>query len=358
MTEQPETLLSAPSRKEINSLWYILLGLLIGMIINVLISEPLELGFQNFISIIQSKKPPSLVQHISQFFTFPKILSMIFIGALYGAILGYVFFLFRKKHYDLNLLHRDFEVQVAALRHHYKNLTLGIQGFSQRVAQKAAEVSDTLEEKSEQDPDYHELLTEFEKLANSATILEDTAQRLSVALKKELAFLKALTAETPTLEFRDFYRFLIHCIQELLDLRFQDKDIRVEINGQPWQECRDSLEFSFEPHVMEVICQNLLSNAMTHGDHIEIRVDAAGNVLRLEIQDNGPGLEVEELKQSVYRPEEVEPESTRLGLKVTLHLLRKFGGDLKVRSAPGAGATFILEFPLDTGPAQSKAMGG
>jgi signal transduction histidine kinase len=344
---EPETLLSAQSEKRIKALWYILLGAAIGMVINALISEPLELGFQNFISFMQNEESQSLVQHIAGFFTFPKILSMVFIGILYGAILGYIYYLFKRKHNDLDVLHRDFELQVAALRHHYKNLALGIEGFSQRVAKKAEQVSETLEEKSEQDPDYQNLRTEFEKLESSATILGDTAERLSLALRKELAFLRALTAETPKLESRDFYPFLIDCIHELLDLRFQDKAIRVEINGQPFQECRDSLEFSFEPHVMEVICQNLLSNAMTHGDHIEIRVTTAGDVLRLEIEDNGPGLAVDKLQQSLYTlSQTVEPESTQLGLKVTLHLLRKFGGDLKVKSTPGAGAIFILELPL------------
>ncbi len=341
---RPETLLSAPARKKINALWYIGLGALIGAAINLAILEPLELGLQNFIAALQNQPQ---VQYIPRFVTFAPLMSMVFIGLIYGAILGYIYYLFRRQHHDLTVVHRDFELQVAALRHHYKNLALGIQGFSQRVAQKADQVSEALAQKTEQDPDYQNLLTEFDKLENSASILEDTAERLSLALKKELAFLKALTQEALQLESRDFYPFLRDCIQELLDLRFQDKAIRVEINGQPYQECRDSLEFSFQPQVMEVICQNLLSNAMTYGDHIDIRVAATDKLLRLEIEDNGPGLEVDKLKHSLYAADRsVEPESTRLGLKVTLHLLRQFGGDLKVKSAPGAGATFILELPL------------
>jgi signal transduction histidine kinase len=343
----PEILLSEPTRKKINPLIYISMGAIIGMINNFLFLKPLVIGFHSLISIIQEGSPQLLDRHIFKIFSFPTFLSILFIGIIYGGILGYLFYLFRSHHHDLKTFHRDFELQVAALRHHYKNLALGIQGFSQRVAKKAEQVSKTLRQKTEQDSDYQYLRAEFQKLENSATILDDTAQRLSLALKKELGFLKALTAETPTLESRDFYSFLIACIQELLDLRFQDKKIRVEINGQPFQECRDSLEFPFEPNVMEVICQNLLSNAMNHGDHIDIRVTAAGNLLRLEIQDNGPGLEVEKLKHSLYTPAKTaEPESTQLGLKVTLHLLREFGGNLRAKSAPGAGATFILEFPL------------
>jgi signal transduction histidine kinase len=97
---------------------------------------------------------------------------------------------------------------------------------------------------------------------------------------------------------------------------------------------------------MEVICQNILSNAMTYGDRLRITGKPEDGRFRLEIQDNGPGVEAEELKNSLYSQAEApEPESARLGLKVTVHLLRKLDGDLKFTSTPGQGTTFILEFP-------------
>jgi len=40
-----------------------------------------------------------------------------------------------------------------------------------------------------------------------------------------------------------------------------------------------------------------------------------------------------------------EAESTHLGIKVSLHLLEKYGGRLLAWSQPGAGAIFTIEFP-------------
>ena len=64
------------------------------------------------------------------------------------------------------------------------------------------------------------------------------------------------------------------------------------------------------------------------------------------IRDNGPGLEVEKLKDQLLAPtDRHSAESTHLGLKVSLHLIHKIGGRLFVRSKPGAGAEFIIELP-------------
>jgi signal transduction histidine kinase len=97
---------------------------------------------------------------------------------------------------------------------------------------------------------------------------------------------------------------------------------------------------------MEVILDNILSNAMKFGDRIDIGVEEQGNWVRLKIRDNGHGLQIDELKQYLATPgDRREAESTHLGLKVTLHLLQKIGGQLAVRSQPGAGATFIIKVP-------------
>ena len=86
-------------------------------------------------------------------------------------------------------------------------------------------------------------------------ILEEASQRLTQTLGQELMFLKALTSESLGAETLDVYPLLIHAIQDLLGLRFRDKPIQVEINGEPLEDCRGSLVFPFEPYTMEVILQ-------------------------------------------------------------------------------------------------------
>jgi K+-sensing histidine kinase KdpD len=63
------------------------------------------------------------------------------------------------------------------------------------------------------------------------------------------------------------------------------------------------------------------------------------------ISDNGPGIDVAAIKRNLVSAEERrDAESTQLGLRVTLHLLEKCGGQLFALNKTGAGAAFILEF--------------
>ena len=96
----------------------------------------------------------------------------------------------------------------------------------------------------------------------------------------------------------------------------------MEINGHSLGASSDSLILPFDPHIMEVILQNILTNAMKNGDHIQIRVKDRNEKVRVEVQDNGPGLDLAKLQRQLMVAASRSPdaESTNLGLKVTLHL--------------------------------------
>jgi signal transduction histidine kinase len=70
----------------------------------------------------------------------------------------------------------------------------------------------------------------------------------------------------------------------------------------------------------------------------------------VRVTDTGPGIAVEEQRaifEPYYRSEEtaVAP-GVGLGLAISHLLVRQMGGELAVESAEGAGATFIVRFPL------------
>lgn len=273
----------------------------------------------------------------------PMMLLYTLLGALVGAVLGLVLKRLREHRQRLDAMHQEFEIQVSTLRHHYKNLAIGIQGFSGRTKRKLEDLEKRLHQCAIEDSSLHQ---ECEALGHNVEILEGASQRLTQTLGQELLFLRALTSESLVAGTRDFYPLLIHAVQDLLDLRFRDKDIQVEIDGHPLEDCTGSLMFAFEPYSMEVILQNILSNSMKFGDHIEVKVRERDGWVRIGIKDNGPGLEVEKLKDRLLTPTERQTaESTHLGLKVSLHLIQKSGGRLLVRSQPGFGAEFIIELP-------------
>ncbi len=265
------------------------------------------------------------------------------LGALVGFVIGLFLKRLRENRRRLDALHQEFELQVATLRHQYKNLAIGIQGFARRIRGKLAALEQEVCQFGPQESSVHQVC---QSLGRHLEILEEAAQRLTHVLGEELLFLKALTSDALTPLVQDFYAFLKRAIQDLLNLRFRDKHIRVEINGQPLEEFHQSLLFAFEPYTMEVILQNLLSNSMKFGDHLQVEVEDLNNRIRIGIKDNGPGLEVDQLKNRLLAPADRHSgESTHLGLRVTIHLIYKNGGRLWVWSQPGAGAVFVIEMP-------------
>lgn len=310
------------------SAWaYLLLGAFLGAVFEVVICEPLDFILQNLFEYYWKGSSLRLGEAIIPILRPTKWPGITVTGILYGAVLGYVFHLLRERKNLMQSLHREFELQVATLRHHYKNLAVGISGFAGRIKRKLEGVPNC------------------EIIEKDVAILVDASQRLSHTLGEELLFLRALTSDSLTPVPQDIYPFLKHAVTDLLGLRFSEKEVKVQINGQPLEVEQPPLIFPFEPYTMEVILQNILSNAMKYGDQIQINVTQAGNWLRVEVSDNGPGLEVEKLQHLLLTPKDKGSESTHLGLEVSMHLLAKTGGRLSAWSEPGAGATFIMEFP-------------
>jgi signal transduction histidine kinase len=327
------------------------IGLFVGAGAAILLGYPLVMVLNNFHDYCTAGAPFNLLQAIGQGLK-PQLWPFILLsgcgGGLAGWVLGYIFQRIKENRVRLNNLHHEFELQVTTLRHHYKNLALGIQGFSNRIKKRMTSLEEHFNSCAREECiTFGKFYQDFESLQQSVAILEETSQRLTHTLGQELLFLKALTSDSPAVEPQDLYPFLEHCVQDLVELRFRDKQLRVEINGHPLGENLDSLILPFDPHIMEVILQNILTNAMKKGDHIQIRVKDRNEKVRVEVQDNGPGLDLAKLQRQLMVAASRRPdaESTHLGLKVSLHLLEKTQGRLMALSQPGDGATFIIEIP-------------
>ncbi|MEW6658234.1 MAG: HAMP domain-containing sensor histidine kinase [Thermodesulfobacteriota bacterium] len=341
--------LKSPVRKE--KTWvYPWIGVVLGMAVGILVGHPLAMLAYNFHECMISGTTCNVTGALFHSFAFhmwPMMLLFSVFGGVSWGIIGFILKRLRDNRLRLDTLHQEFELQVATLRHHYKNLAIGIHGFSSRIRRRLT----GLDEKfhicvRDNCANYDEIHKEFEVLARSAEILEEAAQRLTQVLGQELLFLKALASDSLTREPRNIYPFLVHCVQDLLGLRFREKEVRVEINGQPLDKCRESLVFAFEPYTLEVILQNILANAMKFGDHLRLRVSSEENWVRVKVQDNGPGVDLEKLKLNLMTPaDRQEAESTHLGLRVSLHLLEKCGGRLSAWSPPEGGAAFVVEIP-------------
>jgi signal transduction histidine kinase/DNA-binding response OmpR family regulator len=98
---------------------------------------------------------------------------------------------------------------------------------------------------------------------------------------------------------------------------------------------------------------NLLGNAIKftpQGGKIELAARQAGDMVRIEVRDSGPGIPLEE-KQRIFdafhrvRQLDKAAEGTGLGLAITRRLVELHGGQLDVESTPGAGSCFFFTLP-------------
>ena len=100
------------------------------------------------------------------------------------------------------------------------------------------------------------------------------------------------------------------------------------------------------------IVANLVTNALHHRrQEMEMRLSVARRVLLLKVIDDGPGIDAEHHQTIFERYAQVAdiPDLQRrghgLGLAGARIVARCLGGDIRVESRAGEGATFILELP-------------
>ncbi|TCO82636.1 Na+/proline symporter [Plasticicumulans lactativorans] len=106
---------------------------------------------------------------------------------------------------------------------------------------------------------------------------------------------------------------------------------------------------------------NLLSNAVKFcpdaDGRVAVRLRADAARVRIEVEDNGPGIPADQLQQVFEKFHQVssqqagKPKGTGLGLPISQKIVERHGGRIWADSAPGRGATFIVELPHQPVPA-------
>jgi signal transduction histidine kinase len=107
-----------------------------------------------------------------------------------------------------------------------------------------------------------------------------------------------------------------------------------------------------DPRRLGRVIGALLDNAIkfTAEGMISVRVGGGPALLRVEVADTGPGVPASEQAAIFERFRQVDGSTTRqhggvgLGLSIAREFTQMMGGRIGVRSAPGNGATFWIEF--------------
>jgi len=140
--------------------------------------------------------------------------------------------------------------------------------------------------------------------------------------------------------------------------RAEQKSIRLEANLD-----ESVAPLIADPERLSQVIANLITNAIKFtpaGGRVEVRLERAGTLARIQVLDTGSGIHPEVLPNIFERFSTADRSSTRaegglgLGLALVKDLVELHGGHVRAES-PGAlqGATFTVDLPLARAPATS-----
>ena len=97
---------------------------------------------------------------------------------------------------------------------------------------------------------------------------------------------------------------------------------------------------------------NLVSNASRYGDHIIIRAATEGQWVRIEVDDDGPGIPASE-RENVFKPfyridhaRNQDDGNTGLGLAIARDIAKSHGGEIALGESSMGGLRAIISLPL------------
>jgi len=214
---------------------------------------------------------------------------------------------------------------IATLSHHIKNILQGIRGGSYLIDEglKAAQT---------------------ETIRKGWRIVERNQDRISSLVMDMLTLSKERDPELAPNRIQD----VIQDVVELMQTRARDAGVAWQWTAGP-----PIAPLVFDADGLHRAILNVVTNAI---DACERRADGAVRIaaehdlaagqLRIEVVDNGAGIESDDLERIFVAFESRKGHrGTGLGLPVSRKILREHGGDIRVASELGVGSRFLLVLP-------------
>ena len=144
------------------------------------------------------------------------------------------------------------------------------------------------------------------------------------------------TPEFQTVQVNDFVNHLIRLVQPEIEKR----NINIQTNIQ-------STNASFDPALAEQAIINLIQNAMDAVENIahasiKVSVHQQNDRVRFTVQDNGPGINSQDLDKIFVPFFTTKKKGSGIGLALARQIAILHGGEISVQSETGKGTTFVL----------------
>ncbi|MFB6136538.1 MAG: ATP-binding protein [Halobacteriaceae archaeon] len=133
--------------------------------------------------------------------------------------------------------------------------------------------------------------------------------------------------------------------QTLQDLELQIADADAVVTHDPLP------EVEADPAQLRQVFQNLVSNALRYGGEgvaVHVSAEEREDAVEFSVADDGPGIP-DDLRDDVFdlfsRGHGRDVEGTGIGLTITEQIVDRHGGEIRVESGAGEGATFRFTIP-------------
>ena len=128
---------------------------------------------------------------------------------------------------------------------------------------------------------------------------------------------------------------------------FLNKGLKIDFIGE-------SSEIYADKDKISQVIVNLISNALKYtpeGGAVEVGIEPSGNVIKIIVKDNGPGIPEEDLPfifERFYRADKSRNRLTGgsgIGLTISKAIVIAHGGTIEVQSGSGSGTVFTVSIP-------------
>jgi PAS domain S-box-containing protein len=219
----------------------------------------------------------------------------------------------------------------AGVAHELNNPLTGLIGFSQLLLEKDIP----------------------EDIRDDVDIIYREAQRSSEVVKNLLTFARKHVPQKLMLNLND-------SIEKVLQLRaYEQKVNNINVATRLDPDLPQAMGDEFQ---LQQVFLNIILNAefsmieARRGGTLTVTTEKVKDTVRASIADDGPGIDkqaIGHLFDPFFTTKEVG-KGTGLGLSICHGIINEHGGRIYADSAPGKGATFIVEIPLHKQPEKGK----
>ena len=175
--------------------------------------------------------------------------------------------------------------------------------------------------------------------------IKQHVSRASKITHRLLGFSRKISEEQVNVQIND----LVEETLSFLDKEAQRSNIKINLLLD-----QDLPTTMTEGNRLQQVLLNLIENALDAVEQdgkVDIRTSHDDKTIRIDIGDNGPGIEVETLNK-IWNPfftTKAQGKGTGLGLSISQNIVHSLGGTLEAENKPdGTGAIFTVKIPINS----------